>query len=245
MLVVSNWKAYVADTKTAKSLVAAGKRSTAKRNKVQLVIAPPLPYLGLLTEGKRGTKKLSFGAQDMSLSAGGAATGEVTAAALAGVGATHVIIGHSERRAIGETDEQVLAKVTRALGSGLTPILCIGERQRDPDAQYLQFLRAQLAAVFAAIAPKDRGRIIVAYEPIWAIGKTAAIQPHDLHEMVLYIRKILNEYVPANETVILYGGSVEPTNIGALAAESQVQGFLVGRASTVPASYADLIKALS
>jgi len=248
MLIVSNWKAYIADTKTAKALVAAAKRAT--RSKVQLIIAPPAPYIGLFTDGKAPkSKKLSFAAQDVSLSTGGAATGEVTAVALAGLGLTHVIVGHSERRAMGETDDVILAKVQHVLANGLTPILCIGERQRDPEAKYLSFLRMQLAAVFTPLSPRDRGRVIVAYEPIWAIGKSASdsIQPHDLHEMVLYIRKVLADYLPsgAKNISILYGGSVEPANIRALAEEGQVQGFLVGRASTDVASYTGLIKALS
>lgn len=248
MLIVSNWKAYVWDVKTAKSLVSLGKRAVAKRNKLQLVIAPSAPHIGLFADGKKPGKKLSFGAQDVSASSGGAATGEITADTLAGLGLTHVIVGHSERRAMGETDEAVLAKVAQALASGLTPILCIGERQRDPEAKYLTFLRRQLASVFESVAPKDRARIIIAYEPIWAIGKSAAesIQPHDLHEMVLYIRKALGEYVAnPRSAVILYGGSVDPSNIRALAEEGNVQGFLVGRASAGTDTYSGLIKALS
>lgn len=247
MLIVSNWKAYVSDVKTAKALVAAGKRMTTGKSKLRLVIAPATPYIGLFADGKKPGKKLSFGAQDVSLATGGAATGETTAAELASLGVTHIIIGHSERRAMGETDAVVLSKVESALASGLTPILCIGERQRDPEARYLSFLRGQIDAVFGSIAPKDRARIVIAYEPIWAIGKSSleSIHPHDLREMVLYIRKALGDYIskPGN-AVILYGGSVDPSNIRDLAEERDVQGFLVGRASAELAAYRGLLKAL-
>lgn len=247
MLIVSNWKAYVSDVKTAKALVTVGKRVVARKNKVRLVIAPSAPYIGLFADGKKPGRKLSFGAQDVSLLPGGAVTGEVTADAFRGLGVTHVIVGHSERRAIGETDEMVLAKVKEAIANGLIPILCIGERERDSEAKYLHFLRRQLASVFDSVAPKDRARIIIAYEPIWAIGKNSfqSIQPHDLHEMVLYIRKALSDYLPNSKlATILYGGSVDSSNIRALAEEGGVQGFLVGRASTETATYGSLIKAL-
>ena len=248
MLIVSNWKAYVTDIAKAKKLISIGRRASNK--KLLLVVAPSAPYLGMFASGKAPKSgALSFGAQDISISTGGASTGEVTASVLTGLGITHVIVGHSERRAMGETDAQILLKTQHALAHGLVPILCIGERRRDPEAKYLQFLRMQLAAVLGPLSPKERQRVIIAYEPVWAIGKSAAesILPQDLHEMVLYIRKALSEYVPnsGKKTIILYGGSVEPTNIRELAAGSQVNGFLIGHASADAASYTALIKALA
>lgn len=249
MMIVSNWKAYVSDVTKAKALVAAAKRYVGK-NDLELVIAPPAPYLGMFVTKSRAKTALAFASQDISVSTGGAATGEITAATLAELGVKYAIIGHSERRAMGETDGTILLKVQHALAHGLTPILCIGESERDQDAMYLQFLRKQLAAIFDPLSPKERAQIIIAYEPIWAIGKSAAdsIQPHDLHEMVLYIRKVLADYLPGsavNHISILYGGSVEPTNIRTLAAGAEIQGFLVGHASTDVASFTGLAKALS
>lgn len=248
MLLVSNWKAYVSEVAKAKSLVAAAKRYAGK-NDLEIVIAPSAPYLGMFVTKNRAKETLSYASQDISISTGGAATGEITAGALANLGVKYAIIGHSERRAMGESDETILLKVQHALAQGLTPILCIGERERDQDAMYLQFLRSQIAAIFEPLTPKERAQIIVAYEPIWAIGKSAAdsIQPHDLQEMVLYIRKILSNYLPgagANNAPILYGGSVEPANIRVLAAGAEIQGFLVGHASADVASFTGLAKAL-
>lgn len=247
MLIVGNWKAYIDSKEDAKKLYALVKRLSVKARKHRFVVAPPAPYLGLLSSGTRS--KVVLASQDISARAGGAATGEVTAAALRSLGASYAIVGHSERRAAGEDDLQIAEKAKRALASGLTPILCIGERERDADARYLAFLKGQIAAVFGALSPKERMGVVIAYEPIFAIGKSAAdaMAPADVAEMILYIRKVLGEYLPgrgAQKTAILYGGSVEPGNARALAGESGVQGFLVGHASADPAMFAALVKAL-
>lgn len=244
MLIVANWKAYVDSKEKAKKLHAAAKRLT---NKVQIVLVMPFPYLSIFT-GTKGA--VAVGAQDVSVTTGGAQTGEVTAAMIADIGATYVIIGHSERRAQGDTDEIVLEKVRRALAHKLIPIVCIGERERDGEARYLSVVRAQLATVFSTLSQKERLSIVVAYEPIWAIGKTAAdaITPTDLGEMVLYIRKVLGDYLPGKSALkipILYGGSAEPTNARALAGGSGVDGFLVGHASADPVVFTALVKAVS
>lgn len=250
MLIVANWKAYVEQPAKAKALVAAGKRLLA-RSDHEIVLALPAPFLALFALGKRSKKEaLFFAAQDISDSTGGAATGEVTAALLSEIGVSHVILGHSERRTMGETNDLIFSKVQHALAHNLIPIVCIGERERDPEASYLQFLRSQIAHILEPLSPKERMRIVFAYEPIWAIGKSAAesITPHDLHEMVLYIRKVLADYFPgrASQNVpILYGGSVEPGNIRELAAGSEVQGFLIGHASVEVSSFSALVKAIS
>jgi triosephosphate isomerase len=246
MLVVANWKAYVESPAKAKVLVVAAKKLAAKGD-VEIVLAPPAPLLGMFVDAK---SKLSFAAQDLSDSTGGAATGEITAALLAGMGVSYVIIGHSERRAMGEGDERIASKIRHALAHGLTPIVCIGERERDVDAAYVQFLRAQIFSIFSALEQKDRMRIVLAYEPIWAIGKSAAesITPNDLHEMVLYIRKVLTDFFPgkgSDAVKILYGGSVEPGNIRMLAGGSQLDGFLVGHAAVDAPTFTALVKAIS
>jgi triosephosphate isomerase len=247
MLIVGNWKAYVDTLEKAKRLYAAGKRLGAAGHH-DIVLAPSAPYLGLLSTTNRSN--VEFAAQDISRAEGGAATGEVTAEAVASVGATYVIIGHSERRAGGETDAIVLEKVRLALRAGLTPIVCIGESSRDSEAAYLHFLRSQIASVYTPLSLKERARIVLAYEPIWAIGKSAAdaITPADLNEMILYIRKVLAEYLSgkgSTKAQILYGGSVEPVNAGALKKASGINGFLVGRASTDAANFGALVKAIT
>lgn len=247
MLIVANWKAYVDTLAQAKKLLASAKRA-ARTKGMQIVLAPSSALLGLLSVGNR--TKVQFAAQDLSAVTVGAATGEVPATLLYSLGVRYSILGHSERRAQGESDASISEKVRRALTVGITPILCIGERDRDEDARYLAILKAQLGSVLQALSPKEREKIIIAYEPVWAIGKSAddALNASDLAEMSLYIRKLLSEYLPENtarKIKILYGGSVEPSNIRTLAKEGRVDGFLIGHASADPTSFAALQKALA
>lgn len=247
MIIACNWKAYVETESKAKKLFTTAKKLALSKVH-EIIIAPPAPFLGLLAAGNRS--KVAFAAQDVSQSLGGATTGEITAATLSNAGATYAIIGHSERRALGDTDADVLAKVQHALAHGLTPIVCVGERERDADAEYLAPLRAQIDSVFMPLSAKERLSVVIAYEPIWAIGKTAdeAITPSDLTEMVLYLRKVLGNHLPgrgATKVPILYGGSVEPGNARMLAAASAIDGFLIGRASVDEKALSALVKAVS
>lgn len=241
MLIVGNWKTYVDSAERAKKLYTAAARLTAKAD---IALAMPTPYLGLMKKGK-----VALGAQDVSDTTK-VDTGEVTASMLASVGVTYVIVGHSERRARGESDERIVEKVRRALAAKLIPIVCVGETERDVDATYLTHVRRQIAAVYAPLSPKERSTIVLAYEPVWAIGKSAAesIQPTDLTEMVLYIRKVLADYLPgkaAQKALVLYGGSTEPANARALASGTGIDGFLVGHASVEPEQFAGIVKAVS
>jgi len=244
MLLAGNWKAYVDDLEKAKQLVAAGKRVA--RSGHEVVAAPPTPFIGTLA---RTRGEVALAAQDLSTSTGGAATGEVTAGALASAGASWAIIGHSERRARGETNEVAAEKLGHALAHDLTPILCVGERERDPDGRYLGFIREEVERALAPFTQKERGRVVIAYEPIWAIGKPAedAMHPDDLTEMALYLRKVLADLLPGKNAArarILYGGSVDATNVRALAEGTGIDGFLIGRASTDPDAFVAIAKAL-
>jgi len=245
MLIVGNWKTYVRTREKAKKLLAVAKRLAVGR-KISIVIAPPAPYLGLLA-GSRGNVALA--SQDISDTLDTIETGEITAPLLKELGVKYAIIGHSERRARGESDERINQKLKRALVHGITPILCVGERERDAEAHYLSFVRGQLTSAFKGLSAKESLEVVVAYEPVWAIGKTDqdAIQSHDLNEMVLYIRKILGDFIPgkgASKVKIIYGGSVEPENARALAGGGGVDGFLPGHASVDPAMFAGIVKAL-
>lgn len=249
MLIVGNWKAYVESKVKAKALYAGAKRLSAK-GKHEVVVAPSFPHIGLLTPAKPSAKGASLAAQDVSLTIGGAQTGEVAAGALKDLGVSYVIVGHSERRAAGETDAMIVEKARHALAHGMTPILCVGETVRDADAQYLKHVRTQVTALMSVLTPKERLATVIAYEPVWAIGKTGleAIQNADLAEMVLYIRKVLADVMPgrANQKVrILYGGSVDASNARALAQGTGIDGFLVGRASTDVAGFSALVNAVS
>jgi triosephosphate isomerase len=247
MLIVANWKAYVEDLSKAKRLFAIGKRIV-RSGECDIVLAPPAPILGALAI--RNKSRVAFAAQDVSVTTGGAKTGEITAQTYAALGATYSIVGHSERRAVGDTDSVVAQKLAHALAHGLTPILCGGESERDNEGRYLSVVREEVTRAMESLSQKERARVIVAYEPLWAIGKTAdaAIIPTDLAEMTLYIRKVLAELLPgksARHSLVLYGGSVEPSDVRGLAAVSGVDGFLVGHASVDPHSFALLVKQLA
>lgn len=247
MLIVSNWKAYIEAPDKARALLTRAK-ALARGTRTKIVLAPPAPFLGMLAATKRSN--VGFAAQDISIAISGAHTGESTASTLRAAGASYAIIGHSERRAAGETLELVAQKMNRAQAQGLTPILCVGEQERDEEGKYLAFIREEIASALLALPVKERSGLVLAYEPVWAIGKSAAhaIAPLDLSEMVLYIRKVLAELLPGKSGAripILYGGSVEPENARALAAASGIDGFLVGHASVDPATFSALVKSVS
>ncbi|MCR4276118.1 MAG: triose-phosphate isomerase [Candidatus Parcubacteria bacterium] len=247
MLIVANWKAYVEELAKAKKLFALAKRLQ-KATGVSIVLAPPAPLLGALAVRNRSA--VAFAAQDVSLTTGGAHTGEVTAQVFSAANATYAIIGHSERRAAGDTDAIVAEKLAHALAHGLIPILCVGEQERDGEGHYLAMVREELTLAIEPLPPKERAKVIVAYEPLWAIGKTAdaAIGPNDLAEMALYIRKVLAELLPGksfSHSLVLYGGSVESDNARSLAAASGIDGLLVGHASVDPHTFSLLVKELS
>ncbi len=247
MLIVANWKAYVENLEKAERLVAVSKKLL-RTTEHRIVLAPPAPLLGAFA--MKNTSRIAYAAQDVSATTGGAETGETTAQIYAASGATYAIIGHSERRAAGDTDAIVAEKLAHAIAADLTPILCIGERERDRDGRYLAFIREEITAAFTPLTSKERSRAIIAYEPLWAIGKTAesAIGSSDLAEMVLYIRKVLSELLPgknASHALVLYGGSVEPGNIRDLARATGIDGFLIGHASVDDVMFAALTKELS
>lgn len=247
MLIVANWKAYVEDFSKAKKLFELSKKIV-KPSTCRVVLAPPTPFLGALA--LKNISEVSFAAQDISTSQGGANTGENTAEMFASVGTTYAIVGHSERRAQGDTNEIIALKIVRALASNMTPILCVGEKERDRDGRYISFVREEITTALIGLTNKERARIIIAYEPLWAIGKSveSAILPNDLAEMVLYIRKVLAELLlrkDSAQSLVLYGGSVEPGNILGLANSTGVDGFLVGHSSVDESSFKTIVQQLS
>ena len=186
-----------------------------------------------------------LGAQNMSWADQGAYTGEISAQMLLDAACTYVILGHSERREMfGETDEQINKKVIKALAAGLTPILCVGEnlniREEGKAAERVQ---SQITHSLSDLSTEDLGRIVVAYEPIWAIGTGKTASSQDAQEMCAAIRATLNGLMGlgAQKVPILYGGSVKAENIAELLNESDVDGALVGGASLDPQNFAKLV----
>ena len=248
-IIVANWKMNPSSVLEAKSLFSVVCRAARRLRKTQVVVCPPSLFLGDVR--KSISQKCSIGAQDVSsrsvLSGVGAYTGEISSVMLASLGIAHVIVGHSERRASGEADEIVNRKLLGALRAGLTPILCIGEGVRDKEGEYLHFLRNQIAGSLGRIKRAQVSKIIIAYEPIWAIGKNAerVDTPDELFETTIFIRKILGESYGRSVAMtvpIVYGGSVDEKNAEALLTHGGVRGFLVGRASLNAKAFIEIMK---
>lgn len=243
-LIVSNWKMNPRTLKEARRITQATKKAIEKHRGVRGVIAPPAVFLRDLA-GRSRSKKVMFGAQNIHWEKEGSHTGEHSPPQMKEAGAKYVIIGHAERRALGETDEDVRKKVAAALDAKLTPILCFGESKRDEEGAYLSVLAEQLRVGLADVPKEKSKRVIVAYEPVWAIGAEAAMDAHAVHETALYIKKILTgEYgTGASLPRILYGGSVNEENASELLSHGEIDGFLVGRASADPEQVSALIAA--
>jgi triosephosphate isomerase (TIM) len=212
----------------------------------EIVVCPPFLDIAVAVEAAKGSN-VAIGAQDMHWEKEGAYTGEICCSMLLSVGVTHVIIGHSERRQYcGETDDVVNLKLKAALEAGLTPIACVGEVLEEREAGLTEdVLRRQCLRAFHAISGKKATKLIVAYEPVWAIGtgKTATPQmAADAHALIrAEAAKAFGEEFAGNLR-ILYGGSVKPENAKALMAESEIDGALVGGASLDPKSFAAIVK---
>lgn len=246
-LIVANWKMNPATLIEAKRVFNGIKKGLNDVRGVGVVVCPPAVYLSELKKLSSGNK-ISFGLQNISSAENGAYTGEVSASQAKSSGALFSIIGHSERRKLNETDADVAVKIKMALSEGLTPIVCIGEPERDEHGSYLSFLSSQLKESLSSISKKDLQDIIIAYEPVWAIGEKSkgAMAPTEIYETVLFLRKVLSDLFGKKEafaTEILYGGSVDERNAGAILKEGGVSGFLVGRASLLPEKFLKIIKA--
>jgi triosephosphate isomerase (TIM) len=247
-LVVGNWKMYIDSPLKAKELAGKTARVASRLKRTQAVICPPHAFLGALSTSA-GRSGLRLGAQDVSVETDAKRTGETSVYMLKSLGVSHVIIGHSERRAMGETDTIVATKAALSLKAGLTPIVCIGEQARDMRGEYLSLLEAQIRGSLAGVSRAKASQLVIAYEPIWAIGKSAedAVTPQLLHETTLFIKKILvSLYGRSTGTSvrILYGGSAEAQNAGALIVGGAVDGVLVGHASADKEEFLDILRSV-
>jgi triosephosphate isomerase len=211
----------------------------------ELVVCPPFTALHAVVERCRGGT-VRVAAQNMHEEPSGAFTGEVSAAMLVDAGADAVILGHSERRELfGESDEALARKLPAALAAGLEPILCVGESEEARDAgQTEAVLERQLQADLAGLEAAAIAGVVIAYEPIWAIGTGRTATPEQAQEAIAFIRDVLRERgAEADRVRIIYGGSVKPANAAELLAQDDIDGALVGGASLEPAEFAAIAKA--
>ena len=240
--VIANWKENVPPEGGEAYLRAVAAAGPDPR----LVIAPPFVFVDNAAKMAKGS--IAIGAQNCGDHASGAYTGEVSAAMLRDVGVTFVIIGHSERRThYHETDAMIARKLAVAIETGLTPVLCIGEDLRERDAGHVaRFLANQIRGAASEALEKAK-EVIIAYEPVWAIGTGRNATSRQVAETVQEIRESLSRFWPvryAEATSILYGGSVTPENTKDLAAHGQIDGFLVGGASLDSAKFLAIAAAM-
>jgi len=228
--------------KEAEKLFVATNRSASRLPKIEVIVCAPFIYLSRL---KRFAKKIKLGAQNSFYEENGAYTGEISAEMIYNAGARYVILGHSERRALGETNEDINKKIKSALSAGLIPILCVGEKTRDENHEYLNFIKIQVTEGLKGVSRTSIPKVIIAYEPIWAIGKNAIREatPAEFLEMRIFIKKILSGMfgVKIKISRIIYGGSVNEKNIGDFIKLGEADGFLVGRASLDPEKFGKII----
>ncbi|MDD5152646.1 MAG: triose-phosphate isomerase [Candidatus Pacebacteria bacterium] len=244
-LIIGNWKMYPAGVKEAREKFVAIKKVAGTLKNVQTVVCPPFVFVGDLKKLATGHRCV-LGAQNAWIENDGAYTGEVSPAMLSSMGLDYVIIGHSERRVLGETNELVNKKVIAGIKAGLTVVLCVGERERDTDGEYMKYIANQIRLALVGVSKKDLSNVIIAYEPIWAVGKNS-IHPattNDALEVTILVKKTL-AYLYGKDvgTVpILYGGSVDAKNCAEFLAKSHVDGLLVGRSSLDATIFGEILK---
>lgn len=243
-VIAGNWKLFKT-TSEALELVNGLKPLVTSANHCEIIIAPVFTVLQSVKQAISGSN-INLSGQDCFWEEEGAFTGEVSPRMLVDAGCTHVIIGHSERRQFfGETDETVNKKLKAALKSGLIAVICIGETlaERESDKTY-EVLRTQVSGAMAGIASADLKSIIIAYEPVWAIGTGKTATDQQAQEAHAYIRTLFAELYGPNAAQgfrILYGGSVKPENIKGLMNQPDIDGALVGGASLKADSFAEIV----
>ncbi len=244
-LIAANWKMFKTPAET-RDFFTAFLPLVADHTRHEIVVCPPFVCIPAAAEAAKASR-VGIGGQDMYWEKQGAFTGEISAPMLLAAGCTHVIIGHSERRQyFGETDSTVNRKLELALETGLTPIVCIGEVLEEREAGLTEdVLRRQCVNAFRGISGAKARKLVIAYEPVWAIGTGRTATPQIASEAHRLIRgeaaKALGKDLAANLR-ILYGGSVKPENAHALMAEEEIDGALVGGASLDPKSFAAIVK---
>jgi triosephosphate isomerase len=244
-IVVANWKMNPASFKEAKKLFEATKKAAEGVKKSSVIVAPPALYLRGLASEYRG-KKIAFAVQHAHFEQAGAHTGELSLAQAKDAKASYAIIGHAERREMGETNDDTQKKVAAAVALKLTPILCVGEKERTRGGEHFDTVRRQLRAGLSGVAPQKVSRVVITYEPLWTIGVETAMNPRQMHEMAIFIRKMIVDLhgEVGHSTKVLYGGSIDAGNAGAMLRDGDVRGFLVGRASQNAVEFSALLQAL-
>jgi len=249
-IVAGNWKmnTIVRDGVALASMINNQLKDVELRDDVKVIIAPPFTHLTFVSQVVDCNKVL-VAAQNCSTEDSGAYTGEISAEMLKMLGCNSVILGHSERRAYyGETSETLIKKTEQVLKNKMTPIFCCGEKLEERQAEnHFKVVEAQVSEALFHLSENDFAKIVIAYEPVWAIGTGVTASKEQAQEMHAFIRDFVKQKYGnkvADNLTILYGGSVKPNNAKEIFAEPDVDGGLIGGASLKPESFIDIIKAI-
>jgi triosephosphate isomerase len=244
-LIAGNWKMYKTEAQAEEYIQALLPRVSSVSG-VDIAVCVPFTDLRAMVDSGRGSRVEVY-AQNMHHEPEGPFTGEVSAPMLSELDVSGVVLGHSERRALfGETDKALALKTPAALAAGLTPILCVGETESERDeGDTERKLRHQVGEDLAGVADERLADVVIAYEPIWAIGTGRVASPEQAQEAVAFVRALVGgrSQEAAERVRILYGGSVKPENAAELLAQPDVDGALVGGASLDPGSFAEIVAA--
>lgn len=250
ILIIGNWKMNPATSKEAIGL-ARGYTTISIPKHIEIVSAVPFPYLESIKSVYRSSK-IKLALQNIYPSDAGAHTGEITFSMVAHLKPAYVLVGHSERRAMGESDDFLAQKVGYALKKNVVPVLCVGERTRDDSGQFLSVIKEQLQKGLALVSKAQISKVVIAYEPVWAIGKDATREAthEECREMMVFIKKVISDITGNSKQLprIIYGGSVDDKNALDFINLGKADGLLPGRLSldikkitkliTILASYA-------
>lgn len=244
-LIIGNWKMNPETSSAAISLAKVLATKTKKITSANVVVMPPMLYVSELSK-ILNKSNLKLGVQHTHPGPVGAFTGEVSPLMCQHYGVSHSLVGHSERRARGESDSMVNDAVKMLLKQKMTPVLCVGEKIRDAQALYLGEIEQQIVNALALVPTSRYKDLVIAYEPVWAIGTGLTATSRDVEEMVLFIKKVLTKLAGragAMGVKVLYGGSVNGENAAILYKEGAVDGFLVGGASLKAEEFMKIINA--
>ncbi|MCK4918624.1 MAG: triose-phosphate isomerase [Candidatus Pacebacteria bacterium] len=237
-IVIANWKMNPQSLRDAEDIFKNVKKQSLKLKKVKTVICPPYVYIERLRKLSEKNNTIFLGAQDCFHKEFGAWTGKISPKMLRNIGADFVILGHSELKNLGETQNDINIKVKLALKNKLSPVICIGEEVRDNEGKYFSVIEEQLLSILKGVGSQFSEKLIIVYEPVWSVGKGAKkiISSEELVQISIFIKKLLVDKYgieKSKKISILYGGSVNHVNAEDLIQKGCVDGFLIGRDSLV------------
>jgi triosephosphate isomerase len=249
-LIIANWKMNPETEQEAKNILSETKEGTKNIKGLNIVVCPPIIFMDSIKKALGKSKNIFLGAQDAFVGSGSSHTGEVGLNMIKKVGAKYIIVGHSERREVEDTEEEIREKVLNILKNDLKVILCIGEKERSEHGHYYNEVKIQLTSALSGLQKKYTKNLILAYEPVWAIGnkENNALNPENLYEMAIFIKKTLNDIFGqeiAKNISILYGGSVNKNNAKDLLENGKVNGLLIGRESLNTPNFIEIIQKIS